>query len=68
VRDDERDVPRTVCNEPLEGGDDAVEQRADRLAAEELRVFGNHVLEEPDEGLLKLVLGQVTESAALELA
>ena len=49
VRDDERGVPLRVSEQAVDGGQDTVEQLADRLAAEEALVVRDDAVERADE-------------------
>ena len=55
VSDDERRVPAVVGDEAIERGEDAVEELADRLAAEEALLVRDDAAERVDERLLALV-------------
>ena len=68
VQHREDGVPGGIREQPLERREDAVVERADRLAAEEARLLGDDVLEGGEERPLQLVLGEVGEPAALQLA
>ncbi len=68
VQHREEHVPIGVGYEPVHCGDDAIEQRADRLAAEKTRVLGNDVPPRFEEGGLELVLGDLVEAAGFDLA
>ena len=59
---------RSAASSRSIAGSDAVEERADRLAAEKRGVLGNDVAKGVGEGVLELVLGDVGEAAGLELA
>jgi aminoglycoside phosphotransferase (APT) family kinase protein len=61
-------LPSVVLDEPAEGGHDAVEQLADRLAAEEARIVRDHSAEGVDELLAQEIRWDLGEAAALELA
>ena len=68
VRDDERGVPRRVGEEPVDRGQDAVEELADRLAAEEPLLVRDDPVERVDERLLQLVGRDRGEAVAGDLA
>ncbi len=68
MEDGQRRVPVVRADEPLEGGDDAVEELADRLAAQEARLVRNHSPERMHELALERVRRDVGEPAALDLA
>ena len=66
VRDDERDVPAGFAGEAFQRRDGTVEQRADRLAAEERCVFGKRAAECSGEG--GFGIGEFEDASGLELA
>ena len=68
VEDGERGVPAPVGEQLLERGEDAVEELAERLAAEEARVVRDDAAEGADERVLELVLGDRAQIGALDLA
>ena len=68
VEDREHDVPVVRREQPVDRGQNAVEERADRLAGEEAGVLGNDAAKGVGERALELVLGDVGEAAGLELA
>ena len=57
-----------VCEQALEGGEDAVEELADRLSAEEPLLVRDHAAERVDELALERVRRNLREAAALDLA
>jgi hypothetical protein len=63
----ERRVPAAIREERLESGQDAVEQLADGLPAEEALLVRDDAPEGMDELVLELVRGDVREPRALEL-
>ena len=68
VRDDERGVPAAVGDEPLDRREHAVEELADRLAAEEPLLVRHDAAEGADERLLELVRRDRRELRAHDLA
>jgi hypothetical protein len=68
MEDGEERVPAFVGEQPLERRQDAVEERADRLAAEEARLLGDDVAEDAGERLLDVFVRNVAEPAGPELA
>ena len=68
VEDGERRVPVVVCDEALERGEDAIEELADRLAAQEPRLVRDDAAEGVDELVLERVGRDLREATAAELA
>ena len=68
VEDGEGRVPAVICDQALEGGEDAVEELADRLAAQESRLGRDDAAERVHELGLQRVSGDLGDASALDLA